>query len=319
MSGNDRAVLACASSGGHFTQLLHLIGRMPDVGRVTWLTYDSGFVAEMLSTAGRCDDRVVFASYAAPRDLRNLLGNAMVARALLQRERFDLAVSTGAGIAVSALPQARAMGVRACYIESATRVSGPSLTGAILQRVPGVELYSQNGVFGPRWRSLHSVHDDFVPGPPQPVRSLRRVVVTLGTIAPYSFRRAVERLVRVLPRDADVLWQTGATDVSDLGIDPRERVPAAELTAAMREADVVVAHAGTGTALTAFELGRAPVLLPRRARFGEHVDDHQVGTAQALSRRGLATYLEVEDVTTTRLVRAGARTVRRAPQTAVGL
>jgi UDP-N-acetylglucosamine--N-acetylmuramyl-(pentapeptide) pyrophosphoryl-undecaprenol N-acetylglucosamine transferase len=304
-------VLACASAGGHFKQLLRLVDRLPDCRSVTWLTYDSGLTHDLLAASGRSWDRVVLAPYAAPRDLVNLARDAVVARRLLREEDFDLAVSTGAGLAVATLPVARSTGVRSIFIESATRAEGPSMSGRILERVPGMELYTQNPGYSSRWGHVGSVHDEFVPGVPRSGGSLGRVVVTLGTIQPYQFRRLVARLVRLLPSSADVLWQTGATDVSGLAIDGRVTVPAPELEEAMREADLVVAHAGTGTALTAFELGRCPVLVPRRRAFDEHIDDHQVETARMLAGRGLASYAEVEDLAEELLHRAATRTVTR--------
>lgn len=309
-----RRLLAAASAGGHFKQLVRLVPRIPDVGSVTWVTYDTGLARDLLSSADRGHENLVYVPYAAPRDAVNLARDAMQIRRLMHQERFDLAISTGAGIAVATLPIARRIGTRAVFIESATRVSEPSLSGRILQRVPGVELCSQlpTGVsFGPGWRALGSVHDEFMPGARRQVSELRRVVVTLGTIRPYGFRRLVARLVEVLPRSADVLWQTGATDTAGLPIEARARVPGPELEAAMDAADVVIAHAGTGTAVTAFERGHCPVLIPRRAAHGEHVDDHQVGTARALSERGLAMYAEVEEVTTGLLFEASSRQVVR--------
>jgi UDP-N-acetylglucosamine--N-acetylmuramyl-(pentapeptide) pyrophosphoryl-undecaprenol N-acetylglucosamine transferase len=308
MAGN---VLACASAGGHFKQLLRLVDRLPDGGTVTCRTYDSILTEDLLAAAGRSGDRVVLAPYAAPRDLLNLLRDAKVARRLVRADRFDLAVSTGAGLAVAALPVARAAGIRSVYIESATRAEGPSMSGRILERVPGVELYTQNPGYHSRWGHAGSVHDEFVPGEPRRDRYLDRVVVTLGTIQPYQFRRLVARLARLLPSGADVMWQTGATDVAGLGVDGRVTVPAPELEEAMLQADLVVAHAGTGTALTAFELGRYPVLVPRRRAFNEHIDDHQVETARMLAGRGLATYAEVEDLDEELLHLAAARTVIR--------
>ena len=305
-----RKVLACSSSGGHFKQLVSLVDRLPNLGPVTWLTYDSGLSRDLLRGVGRDHDRVVYAPYAAPRDLVNLSRDAAVGRRVL-RDGYDLAISTGAGIAVAVLPLARAMGVRSCFVESATRTSGPSLSGRILSRVPGIELYTQNPGYPGGWRHVGSVHDEFDRGPDRDVSQLRRVVVTLGTIRPYGFRRLVERLVRLLPREAEVVWQTGATDVDGLGIDGHERIPAPELDAAIRDADVVIAHAGTGTALTAFELGRSPILVPRRRSFGEHVDDHQVVTARMLAGRGLAVYAEVEELSTACLLEGARRTVVR--------
>lgn len=310
-SSSDRRVLACASSGGHFKQLVSLVDRIPRLGEVTWVTYDRGLSADLLEGVGRRTDRLVYAPYAAPRDLRNLARDATVVRRLLREDDYHLAVSTGAGIAVAALPLARAMGVRACFIESATRASGPSLSGRILQRVPGVDLYTQNAGYGPAWNYAGSVHDGFERGPDQPEGDLRRVVVTLGTIAPYGFRRLAARLVQLLPADADVLWQTGATDVTALPILARPTVPGPELEAAMKTADLVVAHAGTGTALTAFELGVSPVLVPRRSAYDEHVDDHQVVTAKMLAERGLVSYFEVDELSLDGLAAASRRTVVR--------
>ena len=65
----------------------------------------------------------------------------------------------------------------------------------------------------------------------------------------------------------------------------------------MREADVVVAHAGVGAALTTLEAGRAPLLVPRLASHGEHMDDHQAHIAADLSRRGLAVSRDAGELT----------------------
>jgi UDP-N-acetylglucosamine--N-acetylmuramyl-(pentapeptide) pyrophosphoryl-undecaprenol N-acetylglucosamine transferase len=312
-----RRVLACASSGGHFKQLVSLVDRMTDVGEVTWVTYDRGLSADLLTAAGRGGDALEFVPYAAPRDLANLARNARRIRQLLRAERYDVAVSTGAGIAVAALPVARAMGVRSCFIESATRAAEPSLSGRILERMPGIELFTQNPGYALRWQDVGSVHDEFSRGPDRDDASLQRVVVTLGTISPYGFRRLAERLVEVLPAEIQVFWQTGATDVTGLPIPARASVPGPELESAMRSADLVIAHAGTGTALTAFELGLCPVLVPRHGRYDEHIDDHQVVTAKMLAGRDLVTYLEVEDIDLGALRAAARRTVvrrERAPQ-----
>ena len=307
----ERHLLAVASSGGHFKQLVSLVTRIQGLKSVTWLTYDVGLSHELLASKQRYDDRLIFTTYAAPRDVTNLARNADVAFRLLREQRFDMAISTGAGIAVATLPTARAMGVRAVYIESATRTQGPSLSGRILERTPGVELYTQNPGYHRRWKQAGSVHDEFEPGPTRQPRKLERVVVTIGTIRPYGFERLLRRLLAVLPADVEVLWQTGATDTTGLPIDAHPQVNATELEAAMHRSDLVIAHAGTGTALTAFEAGKCPLLIPRRQEFNEHVDDHQVITARALAARGLAVYSEVEDIVLDLLEHVAARSVVR--------
>jgi UDP-N-acetylglucosamine transferase subunit ALG13 len=106
----------------------------------------------------------------------------------------------------------------------------------------------------------------------------------------------VERLVEILPSDVEILWQTGFTDVDGLGISARSVISNQEMKQAMAEADVVITHAGTGSALLALGVGKYPVIVPRRKFFGEHVDDHQVQIVKTLGLRNLALCREVEDL-----------------------
>lgn len=62
----------------------------------------------------------------------------------------------------------------------------------------------------------------------------------------------------------------------------------------MGEARIVVCQGAT-TALLALRHGAAVVAMPRRSRFGESIDDHQVALAAKLAEEGLLT--AVDDVT----------------------
>jgi hypothetical protein len=122
------------------------------------------------------------------------------------------------------------------------------------------------------------------------------VALTVGTLFPFP--RLVDGLRAALPPSAEMLlWQTG--DASGA-----RAVPPAELRAALRAADVVVAHAGVGAALEALDAGRRPLLVPRRRRHGEHVDDHQLQVARELERRGLAVVREADELSADALVEA---------------
>ena len=52
---------------------------------------------------------------------------------------------------------------------------------------------------------------------------------------------------------------------------------------ALREASVVISHAGCGTLIQALAAGKVPVVMPRRKHYGEHVDDHQIELAQMMA------------------------------------
>jgi UDP-N-acetylglucosamine--N-acetylmuramyl-(pentapeptide) pyrophosphoryl-undecaprenol N-acetylglucosamine transferase len=66
-----------------------------------------------------------------------------------------------------------------------------------------------------------------------------------------------------------------------------EFMPFGEMVATMAKVDNVVCHAGVGTIMTALQAGHTPVVVPRRAHHGEHVDDHQLDIANRLAERGL--------------------------------
>lgn len=282
--------LLVASTGGHLDELYRLSRRMvPDLGVVEWATFDDAQSRSLLT-----GEKVHYVEFVPPRGYSQAIRNVVSATAILREGRYDQVVSTGAGVAVPFVVAARTMGIPCHYVESAARSEGPSLTGRVTSRIPGVRLYTQYAAWADsRWQHRGSLFDDYLTQPRADVPPVRSVVVTLGTMRTYSFRSAIEALVAVLPHvvepDAEVLWQVGCTDVWGLGLSsPHDRVPAADLVAAVREADLVVAHAGIGSALTALDCGHRPVLLPRRASRGEHVDDHQLMIARELDERGLA-------------------------------
>jgi UDP-N-acetylglucosamine--N-acetylmuramyl-(pentapeptide) pyrophosphoryl-undecaprenol N-acetylglucosamine transferase len=238
-----------------------------------------------------------------PRGYLPAITTLPTAHRILRQGRFDRVVSTGSGIALPFFAAARTLNVSCHYIESAARTEGPSLTGKLVSRIPGTHLYTQYPSWeSSQWRFRGSLFDQYerVDATPVPGRGVRRVVVTLGSMRTYQFPRAVERLAAMLPEilepDAEVLWQVGPTDTSSLGIHSRDLIPASELAGAIAEADLVVAHAGIGSALTALEAGKRPVLLPRRQAMGEHVDDHQVLIAEDLEHRHLAVSRDVDEL-----------------------
>jgi UDP-N-acetylglucosamine transferase subunit ALG13 len=60
----------------------------------------------------------------------------------------------------------------------------------------------------------------------------------------------------------------------------------------VREARVVVTHAGVGSIITAITERKRPIVFPRRASHGEAVDDHQVAFARRTGELGLVTLVE---------------------------
>jgi UDP-N-acetylglucosamine--N-acetylmuramyl-(pentapeptide) pyrophosphoryl-undecaprenol N-acetylglucosamine transferase len=284
--------LLIANDGGHLTQLWKLAPRLQLPPDRIWVTPKTQQSESLLA-----DEEVFWVDRAPTRDGRAAARNAWQVRKLLGRggPHITHALSTGSSLAVSVLPQTALRGIPSAYIESATRVNGPSLSGRVLAHAPGVQVYTQcTSWASDRWCYGGSVFDGYQVVPRRAARPVRRMVVSLGTSEVYGFRALVERLLKIAPRDVDVLWQVGDTNVADLDIEAYRHIPSARFQTAIAAADVVVAHAGTGIALTALEAGKLPVLVPRRAGLGEHVDDHQAQIGRQLGATGLAVVRDID-------------------------
>ena len=301
--------LLVASTGGHLKQLHHLHKRFSGIsGPYRWATFETPQSRSLLE-----GESVDFVPFVGGRDPLNVVRNLFSAHRVLSDHPVEAVVSTGSAVALPFFLVARARGVQCHYVESAARINGPSLTGRLMQAIPGVHRYAQyrewaNG----KWGFGGSVFESFVCQQVATQAPITKVVVTLGTYRGYSFPRLVQRLLQILPENAEVLWQTGDTDVSSFGIAGHNTMPESDLSEAMREADVVVAHAGVGTALSAFEAGKCPLLVPRRLSRGEHVDDHQIQIAEELTKRGLSYSVDADELKYEDLVAASRKIVSRS-------
>lgn len=312
--------LFLATTGGHLQQLDFLAPRLPPDGDEVWVTDENEQSRSLLR--GR---PVEFVPYVGVRAAADVARCVPTAHRLWREYGVTRVVSTGSGIALGYLPYLASRRVACHYIESATRVSGPSLTGRVLRAVPAVHLYAQYRRWaGRRWRYRGSAFDGFevrrvpLPAGDRPLR----VVVTVGVAPEYGFSRLLDHLVPLLAADGDlaaatgrrveVLWQTGTTPTGHLPITAVPFLPMGRLRDAVAGADIVVSHAGTGSALVALFAGRWPVLASRSAAHGEQVDDHQAELAAQLHEQGLALHREADRIDVDDLLQAlGCRVVRR--------
>lgn len=286
---NDRATLFVATHGGHVSELLGLAERIDDSADRLWITNHHPQTERLMAA-----EPVRFVPFIESRDLLGVVRAVPDAVRTMRSKRFDRVVSTGSAIALAYLPIAAAFRIPAHYIESATRVRAPSLTGRILRWVPGVTTWWQHDDPPANWRALPGLYSHFRRESADD-SEVRRVVVTVGT-TDYGFRRLIERLVAIVPAGVEVFWQVGATDVAGLDIDANPIVDADTLRHEIDRADAVVTHAGAGSLLQSLESGHIPVYVPRRQAHGEQVDDHQVELAEWADRAGLALFAEADTI-----------------------
>ena len=289
----QRKLLLVASTGGHLAQLVRLAPGLGASPSSLWVTFDS-----MQSRSLLAGQRRIHVPYVRPRDYRGMMRAAGIVRRILKHESFEGAVSTGAGLAVAALPQAAIHGVPSLYIESVSRVEGPSLSGRVLAASHLVSVRTQHPAWATkRWRAHPSVLSTYhaltrqVPDRPS-------LFVTLGTIEGYRFDSLVDAVLASGLADERTVWQLGfTTKRTDLPGHVHQMMPTAQFIDAALNADVVITHAGVGTFMGLLELGIFPVVVTRRKHRGEHVDDHQIQIAELAQNLGVARAVDAPDLT----------------------
>jgi UDP-N-acetylglucosamine transferase subunit ALG13 len=118
------------------------------------------------------------------------------------------------------------------------------------------------------------------------------IVFTLGTII-FPFDRAVQWLDLLLEKEIiiePVLFQHGATEVAQLEhplLTSVTSLTKTEMQEAIKQASLVIAHAGQGSTRMLATMGASFVLLPRLKSHNEHIDDHQLLFAQAVEKFGI--------------------------------
>ena len=301
----DAKVLWVSSTGGHLAEL-GLIGDRIAAGQDSlWVTFETDQSLGFLDGKRR-----LFVDHVAPRDLGAALKAARTVVPLLRREKFDACISTGAAVAATILPLAALAGIPTYYVESLARPTGPSFTGKLLARAPRVRTMTQYRDWATqKWRYAGSTLDEWcAAGEPVEAGPLK-ILVTLGTIAQWRFDRAVDAVLSLLRIGDEVTWQLGATTRTDLPGRVVTQVSPQEMERLSIEADVVVAHAGVGSILQQFSLGKSTVLAVRRRTFDEHVDDHQQNFAETTAQRGLTTILDLDKPSRRALEIAAGRSI----------
>ena len=116
--------------------------------------------------------------------------------------------------------------------------------------------------------------------------------VSVGN-ARQPFKRLLEGIVTIASRlPQPVIVQHGHTPFGCSVCKSVDFMDMNEFVQNVRSAELLIMHAGAGSVIHAIESGKVPVVMPRRVSLAEHVDDHQVEFAEALSEAGKVVMVE---------------------------
>ena len=112
------------------------------------------------------------------------------------------------------------------------------------------------------------------------------ILVTVGAQMPF------DRMVKAVDawagarRRQDVFAQIGETDYRPMNVEWTPFIEPQDFRQRVAQSNVLVAHAGMGSILTALEAGKAILVMPRRGDLRETRNDHQIATARRFLELG---------------------------------
>lgn len=116
-------------------------------------------------------------------------------------------------------------------------------------------------------------------------RNLLVIFVTVGS-QKFQFNRLL-KAVDELRTDEAVFAQTGYSDYQPQNYKYKDFLDRSEYADAIKKADIVITHGGTGAIIGAVKQGKKVIAVPRLAKYGEHVDDHQIQLVQQFDELNL--------------------------------
>lgn len=121
------------------------------------------------------------------------------------------------------------------------------------------------------------------------------IFVTVGTHE-QPFNRLVEYMDKwVKENDEEVVIQTGFSTYKPQTAKWQKLFPYNEMTENVKKARIVITHGGPSSFIMPLQVGKIPIVVPRKHEFGEHVNDHQVDFCNQVAKRQ-GNIIVVEDI-----------------------
>lgn len=115
------------------------------------------------------------------------------------------------------------------------------------------------------------------------------IFVTLGS-QKFQFDRLLKKIDELIYDRAiteEVFAQTGYSSYEPQHYLFQKFLDRDEFAKMEAKADIVITHGGTGAIIGAVKQGKKVIAVPRLAKYGEHVDDHQIQLVQQFDGMGI--------------------------------
>lgn len=113
------------------------------------------------------------------------------------------------------------------------------------------------------------------------------IFVTVGTHE-QSFDRLVKKVDELVAQGVirePVMIQTGYSTYEPQHCSFQKLLPYPEMEKYIQQARIIITHGGPASFISALQVGKIPIVVPRKSEFHEHVNDHQVEFSREVARR----------------------------------
>ena len=123
------------------------------------------------------------------------------------------------------------------------------------------------------------------------------IFVTVGTHEQQFNRlvRKIDELKRGGVIEEEVLIQTGYSTYEPKYCEWSQWISYPKMIENVDKARIVITHGGPSSFIMPLQIGKTPIVVPRQAKFKEHVNDHQVKFCNAVAER-YGSILVVENI-----------------------
>lgn len=123
------------------------------------------------------------------------------------------------------------------------------------------------------------------------------IFVTVGTHEqPFNrLVKCIDKLVADGIIEEEVVIQTGYSTYKPKNCTWQKLYPYQQMLQFVEKARIVITHGGPSSFIMPLQIGKTPIVVPRRHDFNEHVNNHQVAFSKAVAER-MGTIYVVEDM-----------------------
>lgn len=121
------------------------------------------------------------------------------------------------------------------------------------------------------------------------------IFVTVGTHE-QQFNRLVEYIDQLAEKiSEEIVIQTGFSTYEPEHCMWKKFFSYSEMNDYIKKARIIISHGGPSSFIVPLQIGKIPIVVPRRKEFDEHVNDHQLNFCREVERRQ-GGIIEVDDI-----------------------